>query len=172
MSFKKFSADFFVFGWIMAVLLPGGGVTAQEKRAPAGPPKSLIRKELLVPRAGELPFPRRNIFSPDSGSSEIASPPVVQAPRIPGEEPPGAEANPDQPPAETTLNITYLGFINSSKTRIGLILLEGEPVAVREGESLRQGYKVEKITPKEIELTGPDSKTHKFPLARGKGENS
>jgi len=172
MSSKKFSAGFFVFGWILAVSLSDGGQNAQDKTGPTGPAKSLIRKELLVPRTGELPFPRRNIFSPDGGSSGPVSPPVIQAPRVPGEEPPAGQTSSEQTAVEPTLNIIYLGFINSSKTRIGLSLLEGEPVAVREGELLRQRYKVEKITPKEIELSGPDSQTHKFPLAGGKGENS
>ncbi len=54
---------------------------------------------------------------------------------------------------------------------IALIVLDGQPDAVREGEMIRPGFKLVKITPRDIEVSGPDSKTQKFSLEGGEGED-
>jgi hypothetical protein len=144
-----------------------------EKETTPNPPaeKSLIRKDLLAPRSGDLPLPRRNIFSPSEGSSKIVPPPVRNPVNPTPAAQAGGENNPIQEPSEAGLNLSYVGYVRSAKRMIALIVLDGQPDAVREGEMIRPGFKLVKITPRDIEVSGPDSKTQKFSLQGGKGED-
>ncbi len=150
------------------------GTTGQIKKEGTTKPsseKSLIRKDLLVLRQGDLPLPRRNIFSPSGEPAGMVPPPVEK----PVDAPPGLQPeendNPNQEPEEPALNLSYIGFVRSANTIIALVVLDGQPVALNEGEMIRPGFKLVKITPRDIEVSGPDSKTQKFSLQGGKGED-
>jgi flagellar basal body P-ring protein FlgI len=45
-----------------------------------------------------------------------------------------------------------------------LIILEGQVMAVAEGEVVSEGIRIGKITPQELEVIMPDSTTRKFSL--------
>jgi hypothetical protein len=64
------------------------------------------------------------------------------------------------------LNIRYVGYINkiSGGKIVALIFFEENMLAVEEDEVIAEGVEVEKITPVEIEIIGPDSKKRKYPL--------
>lgn len=62
------------------------------------------------------------------------------------------------------INLRYIGFIRSSRKVIGLIILEGQVMAVAEGEVVSEGIRIGKVTAQEIEVIMPDSTTRKFPL--------
>jgi hypothetical protein len=151
------------------------GAAGQTKKDAGGktasPPANLVRKDLLVPRSGELPLPKRNIFSP----AETVQPRILPPPEVhsvpPSEANPKAEDVVPSEPSITALNLTYIGFVRAAKKMIALIVLEGQPMALNEGEMVRPGCKLIKITPREIEISLPDSKTQKFSFQGGKGED-
>jgi hypothetical protein len=156
------------------VLCRASWTTGQIKKAPTpqfNPEKSLIRKDLLAPRPGELPLPRRNIFSPSSQSSRIVLPPAINPVIAPLPVHPGADNSPVQEPSEPGLNLSYVGYVRTAKKMIALIVLDGQPDAVKEGEMIRPGFKLVRITARDIEVSGPDSKTQKFSLQGGEGED-
>lgn len=125
--------------------------------------KSLIRKDLLQTQSGEMGLPKRNIFSPQSssrsqvGASFVAS----QKPQLGFEDEEQEEA---QTPPTININLRYIGFIESPRKMIGLIILEGQAIAVAEGEVVSEGIRIGKITPQDLEVIMPDSMTRKFSL--------
>jgi hypothetical protein len=156
------------------LLCRASGTTGQKKKeaTPQSPPeKSLIRKDLLAPRQGDLPLPRRNIFSSSSQSPGIVPPPANNPVTAPPQVQPGVNNSQVQEQSEPGLSLSYVGYVRTAKSMIALIVLDGQPDAVREGEIIRPGFKLVKITPRDIEISGPDSKTQKFSLEGGKGEN-
>ncbi len=133
---------------------------AKKKSDPEKEVKSLIKKDLLFKKRKKLGPPRRNIFS--ARKSEIRN----------------TKVNPDVPEKDTQklrdliterissgpLNIRYVGYIVSGEKIVALIFFEENVLAVEEGEVIAEGVEVEKITPVEIEIIGPDSKKRKYPL--------
>ena len=125
--------------------------------------QSLIRKDLLKEKPGEIGPPRRDIFSPRTAFA----PPGISPP---GEPPGGRIADaekPETPPAlesaEPSLDLSYIGYVQSAHKMIALVILEGQAMAVSEGEEVLPGVKVEKVTPDRIDLIGPDAKRSSFP---------
>jgi hypothetical protein len=156
------------------VLCRVAGTTGQIKKEATPPPsseKSLIRKDLLAPRPGELPLPRRNIFSQSYQSPGNVPPPTNNPAIAPPPGQPAVDNRPVQGPSESGLSLSYVGYVRTAKSMIALIVLDGQPDAVREGEMIRPGFKLVKITPQGIEVSGPDSKTQKFSLKGGEGED-
>jgi hypothetical protein len=126
--------------------------------------QSLIRKDLLKEKPGEIAPPRRDIFSPRTA---YAPPGFSQ----PGEFPDGRVTDagmnktlPESESAETSLDLSYIGYVQSAHKMIALVILEGQAMAVSEGEEVLPGVKVEKVAPDRIDLIGPDAKRSSFPL--------
>jgi Tfp pilus assembly protein PilP len=121
----------------------------------------LIRRDLIPAAARTFPPLKRDPFSaqifagnetavPAGGGGFAGIPPEVK----PAEEPP-----PILPVA-----FRFVGYIKSSAGLVGLVLFQGQALAVREGDEAGPGWKVVRITAKEIEIQGPDGKTQVFPL--------
>lgn len=72
-------------------------------------------------------------------------------------------APPEVPPP---LVLHYIGFSeNVTKQKIvAMIFFQEQVTAVQEGDTLGQGFKVIKITAKELQVEGPDGKILTFPL--------
>lgn len=126
--------------------------------------QSLIRKDLLKEKPGGTAPPRRDIFSPGTA---FAPPGLSQ----PGESPGGRvtdSGKPERPlatePAETSLGLSYIGYVRSAHKMIALVIFEGQAIAVSEGEEVLPGVKVEKVAPDRIDLIGRDAKRSSFPL--------
>lgn len=159
-----------------ALLLAAGFLLAsgvQEKASPASEgkiQKSFVRKELLSLRQGEMSSPKRNIFSPQTFSSPPAIP-EDQAANLPQEEEfeGGSDQREDEGPPLITISLRYIGYVQSRGHIIGLIILDGEALAVREGEVVSEGFRIGKITALEIEVIGPDGETRRFPLEGDEG---
>ncbi|MDH7513375.1 MAG: hypothetical protein QHH14_10565 [Clostridiales bacterium] len=125
-----------------------------------GEAKSLIRMDLLQSKKTEAGPPQRNIFAPRA--------------RFHSPIPLDVQQNVSQNESETfygkegrptlIVNIRYIGFIESPKKIIALIIFEGKAMAVAEGEVLSEGVRVGGISPTEIEVIMPDSTTRKFSL--------
>jgi len=125
--------------------------------------KSLIRRDLLIRQSKKLNPPARNIFAPHVKNT-------IEVPAFSDEIPVNREAVASRPQEETfefKPAIRFIGYIDSGQKIIGLIIFEGEAVAVKQGEMLTQEIKIGKISPKEIEIQGPNSKTWKFSLEGG-----
>ena len=143
-----------LFAALAAAALVIGGAWAQ----------SLIRKDLLKEKPGEIAPPRRDIFSPRTA---FVPPGFSQ----PGESPGGrvsdagrSETPPAMEPAEPSLDLSYIGYVQSAHKMIALIILEGQAMAVSEGEEVLPGMKVGKVAADRIDLIGPDAKRLSFPL--------
>jgi hypothetical protein len=143
-----------LFAALAAAALVIGGAWAQ----------SLIRKDLLKEKPGEIAPPRRDIFSPRTA---FVPPGFSQ----PGESPGGrvtdtgrSDTPPAIEPAEPSLDLSYIGYVQSAHKMIALIILEGQAMAVSEGEEVLPGMKVGKVAPDRIDLIGPDAKRLSFPL--------
>jgi hypothetical protein len=135
---------------------------AKKKNDPEKGVKSLIRKDLLLKKIKKLGPPRRNIFS--ARRSEIRNTKVN--PAVPEKDTQELKDLITERISSRPLNIRYVGYINkiSGGKIVALIFFEENMLAVEEDEVIAEGVEVEKITPVEIEIIGPDSKKRKYPL--------
>lgn len=160
---------------VVAVLvLAVGSCAAQTRTRPPAKPSppeernSLLLRDLLqLPQEGMTP-PQRNIFAPRAQTSrpaDIASQGGRQAmPDDQAVDTPGLLAGGAAVPPVMTINLRYIGFIESSQRMIALVVFEGQAVAVVEGEVVSEGIRIGKITREQVEIVLPDSSTRLFPL--------
>lgn len=167
----------FLRGWVLAVLFslapalcifPGareGAVKtpgSEEEEV-----KSFIRKDLLRSGAAESGLPKRNIFSPLSSFGPFSSsllPLSGKAWEEPGQGEGETLSGQRQEAPGFSINLRYIGYIESARQTIGLIFLEGQALAVAEGEVIREGIRVGRISPAEIEILLPDSTARRFAI--------
>jgi hypothetical protein len=130
----------------------------------------LIRMDLLRLTRGESSPFRRNLFTPGPAYG-MPAPPGVPSPQIPAERPEPQDFEPtgEDVPTEVVqpafnINLHYIGFIVSARRLVALILLDGQALAVAEGEVVSEGVRIGKISVDEIEIVLPDSSTRKFSL--------
>jgi hypothetical protein len=136
--------------------------------SPSEERNSLLRMDLLQrPREGMTP-PQRNIFAPRTGASRpVENFPYGGQQALPNDRAPDT---PDQPaegtaaPPVFSVSLRYIGFIESSRRIIALVVFEGQAIAVVEGEVVSEGIRIGKITRDQIEIVLPDSTTRRFPL--------
>lgn len=144
----------------------GFGQTEKKTSEDKGVP-SLVRLDLLNLPGVQTAPPQRNIFAPANSS---ARPPVPSAAAAGppdatfGVEEGGTPVGLEQPPPILGINLHYLGFVVSPNKFVALIILEGQAVAVVEGEVVAEGLRIGKITPEEIEIVLPDSSVRKYSL--------
>ena len=126
--------------------------------------QSLIRKDLLKSKPAEIASPRRDIFSPRTGFTQpdVSQPGELSGGRV-------EDAGTSKTPTEIksvapSLDLTYIGYVQSANKTIALIILEGLAMAVSEGEEVLPGVKVGKVAPDRIDFIGPDAKRSSFPL--------
>jgi hypothetical protein len=125
--------------------------------------QSLIRKDLLKEKPDEIELPRRDIFSPRTTFAPLGiSPPGEPlGGQIMGDK--KTETPPAMDPSEPSLDLSYIGYIQSDHKMIALIILDGQALAVSVGEEILPGVKLEKVTPDGVDIIGPDSKRLSFP---------
>jgi hypothetical protein len=152
----------------VAGFLAAGGFPARDEGAKT-PQAALVRKDLLARVPAGFEAPRRDIFRPGQA---IAEPEEV----VPEDLPEGAapvpapvEEGPDARLPEPVPGLTYIGYISSPKKTIALVILEGQALAVAEGEEVIPGVKIEKVSPDGIILAGPGALRTTVPL---QGEES
>jgi hypothetical protein len=167
----------------LAALAAAAALAAQavqdKPAAPAAPearPKSFIRMDLLNKPARELAPPKRGIFSPsaeDEGAEAAAADAGLSAaPSAGGGQPRegGRPSGAGRAEAAATasglpsLSLRYIGFVKSPRAIIGLVVVQGQALAVGTGDIVADWYKIGAITPKEIEVTGPDGSKAAYPL--------
>ncbi len=133
---------------------------AKKKSDPEKEVKSLIKKDLLFKKRKKLSPPRRNIFS----TRKLGIRNTKIKPVVPEKDTQELKTLITERISSQLLNIRYVGYIVSGEKIVALIFFEENVLAVEEGEVIAEGVEVEKITPVEIEITGPDSKKRKYPL--------
>jgi hypothetical protein len=140
-----------------------GQKPAPVAKTPAKVAEPLVRLDLLAAvRSGPTPF-LRDLFLPQGPGSEglAAMPAVLGDPvrpgLVPGGENPADEAAP--PPV-----LRYVGFVRSQGRFLALVLIDGQAVALAEGEAAGAVGRIVKITAGEIEVQGADGKSQKFAL--------
>jgi hypothetical protein len=138
------------------------------KPSPAEEKNSLLRMDLLQLPQGEMTPPQRNIFAPGARISR----PVDNLPQgsqmstsdDQALDTPDLQAEEAATPPVITVNLRYIGFIESSRRMIALVVLEGQAIAVVEGEVVGEGIRISKITREQVEIVLPDSSTRLFSL--------
>lgn len=73
-------------------------------------------------------------------------------------------AVPPQDPAPKSVDIRYMGYVKSGPKITALIVFQGEPLAVEQGEIIALGVQIVSISKEQIEVRGPDNEIRKFPL--------
>jgi hypothetical protein len=140
--------------------LGGEEIGEPRKEESARPP--IIRSDLLDV-AGEEGLPQvRDIFVPKPA---VAVPVVTDRPDFAGlamskgRFPEMGAASFRQP-----VHLTYTGYVSSGSFYIALIVYQGQPMAVAEGEEIAPGIRVVRITPEKLEIAEPDSEVKAFPI--------
>jgi hypothetical protein len=158
----------------LVFVLAAGVCPAQVQTDPAPKPavdkevKSLLRTDLLRVKKLEAAPPKRNIFAPRAGFSrpgEVVRPgrplPAVDFQAADdltaGDETAGA-------PPVISVNLRYIGFIESPGRLVAMINFDGRAAAVVEGDIVGEGIRISKITRQQIEVVLPDSSTRTFSL--------
>lgn len=153
---------------ILFVILHVWAAARQEAQEPGSQKTvgqtSLVRKDLLEPSKRQLSPPLRNIFT----RQRII--PSGERPGFFGTEgeasPGGTSVRPgsENENTEISINVKYIGYVNSEERVIALIILDGETYAVESGDLLEGGIHIGEITPDDVEIIGPDSGSNKVKL--------
>jgi hypothetical protein len=143
------------------------------RAAAPGEVKSLVRKDLLQFKTPEAAPPKRNIFAPRSGPNRPAgaAQPAQPQPGLPfseADQPAGDKEAAPAPPV-ITVNLRYIGYIESPRRLVALIIYEGRAIAVVEGDVVGEGSRIGKISREEVEVVLPDSSTRTFSLEGDEG---
>ncbi len=150
-----------VFSLGLSFLVGAGLQEAAPKPPQKEEAKSLIRMDLLRLSKTETGLPKRNIFAPRSPSSPF---PPLQPQDDLGLNEAATPPSKEQERPTFNVNLRYIGYIESSGRMIALVILEGQTLAVAEGEVISEGIRIGKISRAEIEVILPDSTTRKFSL--------
>ena len=135
--------------------------------------QSLIRLDLLQAEVPALEPPLRNIFVPHRGGARNPGPSGPGGPARPGAEDPdrpeGRDAEPDEEEQlederAVVLALRYIGFVSSTERTVGVVIYQGEVLAVKPGELIAEGVTILKITPEEIVYQGPDGESRTVSL--------
>ncbi len=167
MRVSKILAVVWVFIWVGrvgagAVALPSAQNSSRERSK-----MSLIRMDLLRVQRDAPVVSKRNIFSPEPSFGATARPIIEEPSPLIASEQVETQGEQAQAPPTLNVNLRYIGFIEytrSSQKITALVILEGQPMAVIEGEVVLEGIRIGKITPRELEVVMPDSTTRKFSL--------
>jgi Tfp pilus assembly protein PilP len=125
--------------------------------------KPLVRTEWLQKKSGPAAPVKRDIFSPQGASGSDAITPI-EAPEKAAE---SRKAKVEAESVAVSFNLRYVGYIQSKQKVVGLILLDGQALAVEEGDSVGQGFKILKISAKEMEVEEPSGKLVTLALEGG-----
>jgi hypothetical protein len=115
---------------------------ATERTAAASGP--LVLKRLLESGLDEDVRVIRDIFRP------LTQAPAAESARAGPKAQSGAVE--EKPPQ---LELAYLGFVRSGERVTAIVIFQGQTLTVAVDEEIAPGYRVTRLTPDEIEVTGP-----------------
>lgn len=165
---------------IMSIsLLAGQSNQKQESQEPgraekaASPPVSSLLKKNQLPQLNPgLAVARRDLFRPSSlGAAQDRA--AVEGGEMAGEEildeRPEFQisdnellAGQQNAPLLESLNFIYSGLIFSGQKALALILIDGQALALAEGEEIIPGLRLDKITPEEVLIRDSQGNSRKI----------
>jgi hypothetical protein len=163
MKAKEIIAAFFILFLSIGLCLWAGEQKVQKKGLEMGGEKSLIRKDLLLREKTELGNPVRNIFALRRSTSRGVQRDPVNV-RQSQQQNPTSSNKYMASSSSLALNIRYIGYVVSDDKMVGLIVFEGNALAVESGELVSEGVQIGKITTEEIEIVGSDSQKRRYYL--------
>ena len=141
-----------------AAAIAAGQAASREAAPKTERPAALIRRDLLTAPRPAPASARRDLFLPGA-----ATPVLPDAGRLaPAEAGAVPGVLPDAPGTAAMtgglddLQIRYVGYVQSARGLIALVIIDNLPLAVAEGEDVRPGWRIAKIAPDQLEVAGPD----------------
>lgn len=156
---------YFILAFLFLSLSFMGEGTEQEEKSVDREGKKmekppLVRIDLLDWKEEKLKPPARNIFSSSLSSFEPSHPVEKESMT----HPPAQEENAPSTPSPSFIRLRYVGCVFSGEKIVGLVIFEGETLAVEKGDSLTSKFQVKEITPQKIVVQGSDSHKKSYPL--------
>ncbi len=169
MKMTKLRAAVLVFSWTFGISAGPAAAQAAQNAPEEKEGQSLIRMDLLRATRAEPAVTKRNIFSPQASqrSPLPAAQGALSNPSSLGQE--QLQDDAEEAPQALIIDLRYIGYVMSPRKMLGLIILEGQAMAVVEGEVISEGLRIGKITAQEIEIILPDSTTRTFSLEGEEG---
>jgi hypothetical protein len=133
-----------------SVLLAGPLDRKEIQTEKLGSGQGLIRKDLLRPPRVADVRPRRNIFVGGGATSVLPGPPsnfVQSQAETPSNESGAESVGPD---------IRYVGCVVTPRRTVAIILVDGQALAVAEGDQVAAIFTVQKISPQALDLADGD----------------
>lgn len=156
--------NFFLAFLFLSLIFMGEGSGQEEKTINPERKKvenlPLVRIDLLKGKEEKLERPARNIFSSQKSSFETSHPAEEESMTPP----PAQKENAPSTPSPSFIRLRYVGCVFSGEKIVGLVIFEGETLAVEKGDSLTQKFQVQEITPQKIVVQGSDSQKRSYPL--------
>jgi len=157
----EFAAAAVLLGTAMAAAGDAAALKGQADRPP------LVRRDLIPTAPKKISPPKRDPFTTQFfmeiagglGLTPAGEPRDVQG--APQGDPGAASAEPAGPPPP---DIRYVGCILGRIGRTGLILFDGQALAVSSGEELPRGWKTGAITETSFEAIDPDGNIRRILL--------
>jgi hypothetical protein len=132
------------------------------KPVAGGVPGPVIRMDLLHEAGRPEASAKRDIFIPQSATAGGPIPVLISGIQTPMA---GLEAQRAGEESKIpALSLRYVGFIQAKKKFIGLVLFEGQAMAVEEGDFVGQEWKIVRIAADALDIQGSDGKTQTFAL--------
>lgn len=151
------------FGFIL--LIRAEFLSPRHKEQEKTTVQGFIRMDLLPLEASPMPPPLRNIFVPLRSGMTARLQPIPGEGDLPGDPLfPQAGVRPAVRIESSRPGVRYVGYIDSGRRIVGLILFQGEALAVVGGEFLTETVRVGNITPESIEIIDRDSEPKIYPL--------
>jgi hypothetical protein len=135
-----------------ALLLAGAMDNQEATTAEASAGQSLIRKDLLKQPWPADVRPRRNIFVRGGGTAVEPGPPVKVSPSR------ADTASDKAEPESIGPDIRYVGCVVTPRKTVAIVLVDGQALAVAEGDQVAAFFVVQKISPEALELADPDGR--------------
>jgi len=146
-------------GFFAAASGIAAGQAAADKAAPKTErPAALIRRDLLAAPRPAPPTSHRDLFVPGAAIPVVPDagrPAPADAGGAPGALT-GAPGAAETPQGLDDLQIRYVGYVQSDRGTVALVIIDSLPLAVAEGEDIRPGWRIAKIAPGRLEVAGPD----------------
>jgi Tfp pilus assembly protein PilP len=124
----------------------------------------LVRKDLLEPTRKQLLPPQRNIFTRQRIIPSGEGPGFFGTEGEPQRGGTPTQSGSKNENTEISINVKYIGYVNSEQRVIALIIFGAETYAVESGDLLEGGINIGEITPDDIEIIGPDSEPNRVKL--------
>jgi len=146
----RYKPLFFLMVAVATPLLAGPVDQQEAKTAELSSGQSLIRKDLLKPPRSADVRPKRNIFVRGGGTAVEPGPPANAV------RPQAVTPSDQAEPESLGPDIRYVGCVVTPRKTVAIILVDGQALAVAEGDQVAGIFTVQKISPEALDLADPD----------------